>query len=1731
MRAALASQLARALDDDAVEVRRAAFLASVLGRPGLAVRLFEKDGDLRRAFEELVQRTAELSLLRALPGFGPEPAAAALAEDVLKAAREALLGGPAKAGSKAGGALSEADVAPLVAAAACRASDTALAGAAALAQLGDGRALGALLQVSRDPDTALRRRAAFALAQLGGAHAEKRLAWMLDDADADVRAGAYEALAAVHAKSPAALVEAALRSSQHDIRVRGLSLLLREAEKPGAEVGALLEDAIEDESAEVRKEALRTLWALRKDEPSAVIERALGARFPDVRQRAVDELAARKKDTAAHEKLRAAAGDRDVGVATAAYDAVVENAGKDSAASHLAAIASAHAVLRERGARGAASAPEGEVRGALVKLLEDEAPAVRVAAIESLDRLLKKDDGALRLGLQSSHLDLRVRAAELCAVRGHDALIDPMRALITDKSLVHRMPAAELAALRRRAASALATLAAPSTVRFLSELLADEDGFVREQGARGLANTGKRGQEGPLLDALGHADLAVRSWAAEGLARLGDARALPVLVGSLRHSHPPIRVGAVLSFAALGPEGYGGMLQGLEDPSEEVQENVLLVVLARDLRAARRGESPDLLASALSASRPEIRYAAARALELRHDGAAYLAHLVAAILPPRPEKASDMKDWPAEPKRSHIAVGLAEALAGDRPEQRYAAAQALALRAKPRDFFREAEKVAKPRLASSPWIADNTPRRADESDVEARDGWLRKLFADGADGAKPAEGKPDPALLSLAFGAYVGMIRTDTGGDEESHRVRRDAVDRIVDHALSGHAAREVALAPLVRALGDAHHLVRKAALAGLQKVLAPDVETPLAMALSSPAADVARAALDELARGGAAARARIAEALNSAVSDVRRYAFELLEKLSPKGSLEPLLWALGSEHTDMRLGVLDRLASAADPRVSEALGRAAESEHPDVRLRAAELLAQRRDDRAAEVLAALLRSDDASMARRAESALTTLGTAAAAAVLAARADEVTGPDRARLAGSIGELSKSESAVRALASMLRDDDTSVRNAALSSGLDMVGRDVKKRDHTLAAILLASAARAKDPALRLSAANELATANDPGADAVLAVLLGDRDSATRIAAAASYATRVLEKNAPVEPLLSIVSAGTRDLLLSAAEGVAARGLPAALRPLLLFARAGELEERRRALLGLGYLADKRAFAELITIAAGGTAEEPVEPMLRAASIEALGRIHGKLTDVESARRARDAVDDAARSDDASLAESAARGLRHIGGDVGRSRLEILVTSGGSYTVRVAAATGLGELGDRSSEAALAKAIADYDDDVSKAAHEALQKLFPDDRTRVALHALTSHASEVAEPAASYLSTEGDATELLPRLATLDDDTLADRLRYGLLRRPVLPSSALCTLLANPSSAAREGAAWLLGGRAPGSSPEHVYTSPTHVYTTGAPLSAPTAEELTALATALTAAARTAAERWAKDDDTREAEAKAWGRALWAAGRWKLAAVAPAARAALTHPGAPAAVRAEAARTLGRLALPDDTSSLAAALRDAEPLVRSAADALARFVLQTPQRSPPACPPLALRAALARHDDTSPTSSRSPPTHRRIVTARTDAVSPPRSHHRARRAVGPHRAGLLDSLRRRAPPPTAPPRARCQVSAQSGSLPARCPAAAPTLGRRAAGSPPPSAALVSHRHTSRRTLARPAALSSLTLTASSPSSPRHDCHPMSAAASTAPASPPAAPACARSSSATVARATSPSTARQA
>src|SRR5258708_29774457 len=94
--------------------------------------------------------------------------------------------------------LSEDDLAPLLQATASRSLDTCLRGARGLALLGDPRAFGLLLQLSREDNPAARVEVCRAMAALDDERAVNRLRSLLYDPDAAVRDAAFSALAPLH---------------------------------------------------------------------------------------------------------------------------------------------------------------------------------------------------------------------------------------------------------------------------------------------------------------------------------------------------------------------------------------------------------------------------------------------------------------------------------------------------------------------------------------------------------------------------------------------------------------------------------------------------------------------------------------------------------------------------------------------------------------------------------------------------------------------------------------------------------------------------------------------------------------------------------------------------------------------------------------------------------------------------------------------------------------------------------------------------------------------------------------------------------------------------------------------------------------------------------------------------------------------------------------------------------------------------------------------------------------------------------------------------------------------------------------------------------------------------------------------------------------------------------------------------------------------------------------------
>lgn len=1528
-----ARQLASAaLDDPDGGVRTAAFLTAIIQRPRLAARLHASVPSIQQMFDQLASRYGALDL----------PAASDLEDEELE---------------------------PLFAAIACRAPDAAIRGAGALIALGDARALGAVLQLTREAEPALRRAAT---ANLVGALAKwpaddrlsARLVWLLDDPDAEVRSFAFDALARVAtAAGPDAeldLAELALRCSQEDLRVRALQILVRIGNASHARANALLGDALDDEAAKVRGEAFRTLWTWHAANPQTPLARGAASRHADLRMQVIAEIERRrqaKQSTSAMDALLVGlVKDPVAQVGLAAWNVFAKQPDDGSEVVVptdivLAAMASPVPVVRAAGATAAKKAPAAAVRGRLVELIKEDQPVVHLAAIEALDAVAPNDAEGFVAAFNSIFWELIVRAGELCGKRRDARAVSPMQRILSiPKTDINRPPDA----IRHRAAAALADVGDPATMRYLEGLIADEDPIVREMAARGIATAARPGQEAPLLALLGHADLPVRSWGGEGLAKLGDLRALPVLAGTQRHDHRPLRIGAIVGFVALGPDGVRGLRQGLEDRDREIQDLAFAVIVARDAALAEAGIAPDLLVDAMASPSAEIRFAAARLFERRAAGEAMNLDVIGELVGPRkPDKAADAKDWPAPPRRAAILEVLRNAVASDDPGRRYAAAQVLAVRTQPTTFWREAARLAGPAVgAPSPNTGFSLEGR-----VSRKAGWLRRLVTtekrdpDATEleslarmflraGATGAPGIDVAAAQRLVFGVYAGLVRQAParGDADETHRVRRDAVGRLVDLAREDAVGADAVLPVLEHAVGDPHHLVRQAALTALRSLYPQGALAPLAMAIAA-APDLGKDAIDELLplaeTGDARAAELIKNALDAEHAEVRAHAALRLPRLYPAGSAEPQLLAARSRHADVRLAAITQLANAteATSSVTDALVAALGSEHADLRLRSAMALARRGNSLGIDVLGAFLRDedhDDAALAALITLADQEASAGAAADVIAARLDD--DPDRTAnrpaLIHALAALHHANAApalVRLLTNVVAGKETETEvivpiamPALLATLVDRNvrpqtlpdGRTRTRYRESLALAHLAETAKSALATVRTRTATALGDVDDRAAEDLLAKLLGDRDAGVRVAAAEALALRAeYVPHATLAALDAALRGGRRELVLPAALGLAARKRPEAFQPLLLVAKAGEPPERERALLALGSLGDRRALDHLLPLLDPPPEDTDGRTWIPIA-IEALGRLLPNL-------QGDDAADIRARLERYALAGAGAQRIRALNGLRYAGELGIVervaADREAQSSIRVHAIEQLALAANAASEPLLAELLSDDAYDVRDAANTALHKILQGDRTRVALHALGAIHDHISGPAAAYLASAGDAATLVERLGSIKSASIRKMLREGLLRRNALPRPQVEAALTSPDPRPRSEAAWLAGYAAD-----------------------PAFATATSRAVQLSDAGFRATDSGARGGAERLVdEAHAFRASLWAARRTKATGTEAAATTALADAvRTPVVVRREAAEVLAAAATPAAIDTLKRYIGDIDREVRAVASAAVR-----------------------------------------------------------------------------------------------------------------------------------------------------------------------------------------------------
>ncbi|WP_165247641.1 HEAT repeat domain-containing protein [Paludisphaera soli] len=1166
------SALRRRTEDPDADVRRVAFLLSLGTRPNLLRALRSRDPELERQLADLEGRAEAPAPV--------EPAKKGRGEPTEKAA-----------------ALSAEDLSPLLQAAAARPLDTSLRGARGLAVLGDPRAFGLLLQLSREEDKDARVEVCRAMAALDDPRAAERLRSLLYDPELIVRDAAFTALARLFEGEPLKAAEAGLSAPSENVRQRGLQLLVAEARKarsPGPEgrVSTMLADALNDSIAKVRAEAFKAALNLKFGGGGASTLRfAMRSRHADVRREAMTEAMASVGEPGGWEVVYEFLNDPDPTLRAEAYAFAAKKA--KGLETLDAALGSRYPDLRKAAVEGLVKKHTAAAQKLLARALDDEEEDVRLAALEAL---VEADSlPILKAAVGNAHADVRLRAACALARHGDPAALEPLLAIATEPEPPEAEGKKEWLAQAESALLGLGRLEDASALTVLIPLIDGPHEPIRRAAARALASVAPPDRPAALRDAMRHHDPAVRDLAALGLAYLGDASAGPlVLSDSAKSLGPDEKIAAALALSGTAA-GDGHLVASLDDKDDTVRARALLLLLLMEWKAPREGLAPGL--AALASREARTRLVAAEALESMADPAEFAAFLLRLI--------NDRGEKPAWTIPGAVLDDLAELLFHAPPR----------LRARSSELLRRLEDDEQDGWDQA-WSIHATRYAAE---IAA----LRK--AAKARLARKSEHTPE-SLRELAFGAYVGLVREQGGSrrkgpDPAVLRVRQAALGRLAALAKADPAAAEPVRPVLVQALGDPNAAIRLAAFEALPH-LGVEPAALAAEALGTGHLDLGVKALEILASGGATAEGRrvLDAAMLSRRDDLAIEAARLLmgrEGIAPvasraiEGAYEPLRKAAVS-------WLLDEYDKGEEAR--KALRAALSSRHETVREAAAMALAAKKDPSAFEALVDLMKAAPCpEIARRSMNALVTLGDPRAAGAFLDRVeDDPSGTAPAdELIRAAGGFALPEIADRLFALWDKDRKRgpAIQQALLAaSGHDQRIEDPEdespdreweakqrpRRDEILARLLARVAAPGEKGALALLRAARWSRSNE--VDPVLAGLVAHPDETLRRGAIEAIGWRLRRRSGDPTALVKALASKDPVAQLLAAEGLARVGRPEGLSVLLASVEyVAELPLRRRAVLALGELADERA-AELLIKLASDDAHA-----LNEAAAEAIGHL--------------------------------------------------------------------------------------------------------------------------------------------------------------------------------------------------------------------------------------------------------------------------------------------------------------------------------------------------------------------------------------------------------------------------------------------------------------------------------------------------------------------------------------------
>ncbi|HYT91801.1 MAG TPA: HEAT repeat domain-containing protein, partial [Gemmataceae bacterium] len=1112
--------------------------------------------------KEVKQKLADLGL-----SLAEDPNLARVAGQV-----QAIAGRPVH-GEKAVD-LAETDYDPLLQATASRALDTCLMGARGLAVLRDPRAFGLLLQLSREDNTQARVEVCRAMAALDDPRALKRLRSLLHDNEASVRDAAFTALTFIHEKEPLMAAESGLNSGFEDVRKRGLQLLITEVRKAPptqAEQPAwqLLVRALNDSFPGVRSEAFKSALNLKIAGGGIhTLRFVLQSVHADVRREVLTEVMAQVAEPWAWNLLLEFYNDHDPKLREEAFTFAIS---KTKELGPLeTALTSQYADVRRKGVEGLIKKHSKAAQAVLVRALADKEREVRQLA---LDALVDDDArGPLAEALKSTHGDVRVRAAAALARHGDTSVLQPLLALATTPEPQERERQADWLALVEKALAGLATLGDPAALTDILPLLDSKHASLRKLAAQALVWVSRPGSLEALRQALQHADAEVKYRAALGLAYAGDPYGASLVFSAQARQvlTPEEQMVAALS---LGVAGEDQLVVFLDDADEKIRNQALVLMMMLELKTHEG--TPARCLACLSSRMPRVRLTAARALECFADPTAFLAFVVQLF--------NDRGDEQAWKVTQDTVETVANLLAFAEPHTRARTALLLHnLGEKEQAPWNHAWSVHKERFAA---------------EIKAGTQQAKK-------GPPPLQ-TTLPQLRQLAFGAYVGLVRDQSGAAQQQARVRQTALSRILTLAQSDAQYVKAAQPVFVQALGDPNQVVRLQAFEQLQTI-GMDRTALGAEALEVGHTDLGVKGL-ELLSGGAASTAEGEKVLERVMlSRNDNLALEAAKLLLPKrGQVAVAKQALTAAYEDLRRQAVDWLAAEydKDETAKQALRGALGSRYSKVRNRAALELATKKDSAAYEALVKLLASqDDGGKQGRVIHALQTLGDPRSPDAFIDRVEnDPRGTAQVdQLIRAAGSFRRAENADRLLGLMEKNPkwrESAFHALLVISGYDQSISDAEdespdktwlekqhpRRDAVLARLMERCLTLGDQKLLpRLLAGARWS--RGPDVDPVLAALSSHPNEALRQTAVEALGWRLRKRKGSADPLLKAVGHREPITQFLAAEGLARAGRAEGLNVLLASVEfQSDLRNRQRAVRALGELSDLRALDTLLRLA--------------------------------------------------------------------------------------------------------------------------------------------------------------------------------------------------------------------------------------------------------------------------------------------------------------------------------------------------------------------------------------------------------------------------------------------------------------------------------------------------------------------------------------------------------------------